>query len=270
MNLFLCMVLESGAILWDWALNLWDLTLPPGSHYQNKLNCRTPGSIWALLGAGKKSCTFGDQKCQKCCECDSLVRVNEKHKERKTGLFYLKWKHSGSKKYIHKNRSDEVITDNLSQKDSGTRILFSGLQLQQWSCPSPLSGFPFVSTSQFQPEADVLLSQLRCGRRGPERDWDDSPLTFQHVTNEEDTSRKVKQMSGSPPTPELKQPHWTPQAPKTKPLLVRLSLLSPSNPSSQVPESSSTLSHSAGLRCIWIHISNGRSKQPPSFDVYMA
>ena len=190
MNLFLCMVLESGAILWDWALNLWDLTLPPGSHYQNKLNCRTPG---------KKSCTFGDQKCQKCCECDSLVRVNEKHKERKTGLFYLKWKHSGSKKYIHKNRSDEVITDNLSQKDSGTRILFSGLQLQQWSCPSLLSGFPFVSTSQFQPEADVLLSQLRCGRRGPERDWDDSPLTFQHVTNEEDTSRKVKQMSGESP-----------------------------------------------------------------------
>ena len=42
---------------------------------------------------------------------------------------------------------------------------------------------------------------------------------------------------GSPPTPELKQPHRTPQAPKTKPLLVRLSLLSPSNPSSQVPES---------------------------------
>ena len=261
MNLFLCMVLESGAILWDWALNLWDLTLPPGSHYQNKLNCRTPG---------KKSCTFGDQKCQKCCECDSLVRVNEKHKERKTGLFYLKWKHSGSKKYIHKNRSDEVITDNLSQKILAHAFFFQACSfssdLAQVCCQASLS-FPPLSFSQRLTFSCPSSDAADEDQRGTEMTvlWHSNMW----LTRKTPPGRSNRCL-GSPPTPELKQPHWTHQAPKTKPLLVRLSLLSPSNPSSQVPESSSTLSHLAGLRCIWIHISNGRSKQPPSFDVYMA
>lgn len=33
---------EVGAVLWDQALHLWDLTLTPGDSVNAELNCRTP------------------------------------------------------------------------------------------------------------------------------------------------------------------------------------------------------------------------------------
>ena len=53
------------AVLWDGALNLWDLTLSPGS-VRIESNCKTPS--WCrreLLGVRKSLRVFGDQKYQK-------------------------------------------------------------------------------------------------------------------------------------------------------------------------------------------------------------
>lgn len=40
-----------------------------------------------IAWSGKTPHTFGDQKCQKDCECDSRVREKERSTERKTGWF---------------------------------------------------------------------------------------------------------------------------------------------------------------------------------------
>lgn len=41
------MASEVGAVLWDQALTLWDLTLSPGT-VRIKLNCRYPASVREL------------------------------------------------------------------------------------------------------------------------------------------------------------------------------------------------------------------------------